>query len=322
MGGNRRKIWIDGGFVPWEQAQVHVLSHSHQRGSLVFDYMGVYETSAGAAVLRLDDHVERFFTSIALVGLPFTWEPDQVRGAILEAVRANPGARAVKISAYLASVEVDVVPANDHVTLAVAAYDPVEDVMRPAGAEPPQRRAPLKIWLEKELRSRRKDILSPQAKVAAAYASPMAAKWAARKRGFDEILLVDANGFLAEGPTSNVFLVDADGVLKTPPEETVLLGVTRKAILELATGLGLSVSEEKLRPDALFEASEAFLTGTTAGLWPIASVDERPIGGSSDTDVPGPVSRRLTEHFARIVRGEDPDFGHWLTPVPGDATAR
>ncbi len=306
-----RTIWIDGEFVPWSQATVHVLSHSHQRGSLVFDYMSVYETPEGPAVFRLNDHVERFYASIALVRLPFTWERHEVRAAIRDAVRANPGAKAVKVSAYLASVEVDVVPIDTHVTLAVAAYDPLEDVIRPAGGDRPAVRKPLKIWLEKELRNRRKDILSPQAKVAANYASPMAAKWAARELGFDEILLIDSDGYLAEGPTTNVFLVDPEGVVCTPPEEGVLLGVTRKAIIELARAEGFTVVERALQPDELFDAAEAFLTGTSAGVWPIGSVDERAIG----TEVPGPVSRALAERFAKISAGADLEFQHWLTPV-------
>ncbi|NNL86908.1 MAG: hypothetical protein HKP27_14695 [Myxococcales bacterium] len=314
---SQRRIWIDGALVPWESATVHVLSHSHQRGSLVFDYMSVYETPQGPAVFRLSDHVERFYASIELVRLPFTWERHAVRAAILETVRANPGAKAVKVSAYLASVEVDVVPVQTHVTLAIAAYDPLEDVIRPAGGDRPAERKPLKIWLEKELRNRRKDILSPQAKVAANYASPMAAKWAARELGFDEILLVDAEGYLAEGPTTNVFLVDREGRLCTPPEEGVLLGVTRKAIIELAQAEGLNVLETAMRPEALFDASEAFLTGTSAGVWPIGSVDERPIG----TELPGPVSRLLAERFTKIAAGSDPEFQHWLTPAgpPRDA---
>jgi branched-chain amino acid aminotransferase len=308
-----RRIWIDGRLVPWAEATVHVLSHSHQRGSLVFDYMSVHATPRGPAVFRLDDHVWRFLASCEMVGLPLARDHAEIRAAILEAVRANPGARAVKASAYLASVEVDVVPVDEHVTLAVAAYDPVADVLRPKGVGA-RRFEPLRVWIEKERRNRRADILPPQAKVAANYASPMAAKWAAKRRGYGEILLVDEHGYVAEGPTSNVFLVDRDGVLRTPPEETVLLGVTRRSILELAAAEGRKVVEEKFRPDALFDAAEAFITGTTAGVWPIASVDDHALPAA-----PGPVSNALGERFARVVRGEDPVFERWLAYV--DAAA-
>lgn len=306
---SERRIWIDGRLVPWAEATVHVLSHSHQRGSLVFDYLGAHRTPRGPAVFRLDDHVQRFLASIEMVGLPLRHDAAAIRAAILEAVRANPGAKSIKVSAYLASVEVDVVPVDDHVTLCVAAYDPVADILRPKGVAP-RGFAPLRVWVEKERRNRRPDILPPQAKVAANYASPMAAKWSAKRRGYDEILLIDEHGFVAEGPTSNVFLVDADGVLRTPPEETVLLGVTRRSIIEIAQAEGRKVVEEKFRPEALFGAAEAFITGTTAGVWPIASVDDHALPAA-----PGPVSKALGERFARIVAGADPAFERWLVYV-------
>jgi branched-chain amino acid aminotransferase len=309
MTSPNRAIWIDGRLVPWAEGTVHVLSHSHQRGSLVFDYMGVYQTPRVPAVFRLDDHVRRFLVSVELVGLPLRQDAPAIRGAILEAVRANPGAKAVKASAYLASVEVDVVPVDEHVTLAIAAYDPLADILRPKGITS-RGFAPLRIWIEKERRNRRPDIMSPQAKVAANYASPMYAKWSAKRRGYDEVLLVDEQGFVAEGPTSNVFLVDRDGVLRTPPEETVLLGVTRRSILEIAQAEGRKVVEEKFRPEALFEAAEAFITGTTAGAWAIASVDDHALPAA-----PGPVTRALGERFQRITSGADPAFERWLAYV-------
>lgn len=308
-----RTLWIDGRFVPWAEATVHVLSHSHQRGSLVFDYMSVHETPGGAAVFRLDDHLARFFTSVELVGLPLAREAGRdakaLRTALLETVAANPGARAVKISAYLASVEVDVVPADEHVTVAIAAYDPKADVQARKASPPAPPPKEVRIWLEKQRRQRRPDILHPHAKVAGNYTSPMFAKWEARRRGYDEVLLVDEAGFLAEGPTTNFFLVDGEGTLRTPPEDSVLLGVTRRSILELARAEGVKVVEEPVRPEDLFAAAEAFLTGTSAGVWPIASVDDRAIGDGSP---PGPVSRQLARRFTQVVSGEDEAFAHWL----------
>lgn len=315
-----RTLWIDGRFVPWAEATVHVLSHSHQRGSLVFDYMSVHETPGGAAVFRLDDHLARFFTSVELVGLPLDREGGRdakaLRAALLETVAANPGAKAVKISAYLASVEVDVVPADEHVTVAIAAYDPKADVQARKASPPAPPPKAVRIWLEKQRRQRRPDILHPHAKVAGNYTSPMFAKWEARRRGYDEVLLVDEAGFLAEGPTTNFFLVDGEGTLRTPPEDSVLLGVTRRSILELARAEGLKVVEEPVRPEDLFAAAEAFLTGTSAGVWPIASVDDRAIGDGSP---PGPVSRQLARRFTQVVSGEDEAFAHWLAHAEGGA---
>ncbi len=305
-----RRIWLDGRLVPWAEATVHVLSHSHQRGSLIFDYMSVHETPRGPAVFRLREHVERFLASADLMGLPRPLDREALEQAILATVRANPGAKSVKASAYLAAVEVDVVPMDERVTVAIAAYDPFEDVIRRNPGSYPVR-AVLRVWIEKNRRNRRADIVSPQAKVAANYASPMMAKWAARKAGYDEILLVDEEGFVAEGPTTNVFWVDAAGALRTPPEARVLLGVTRRTVIEIAKHDGIPCSEARVLPEDLGDAAEVFLTGTTAGVWPVGSLDGHPVGNGE----PGPLTRRLRERFGQVVSGQDPDFEHWLAPV-------
>jgi branched-chain amino acid aminotransferase len=307
----QRRIWLDGRLVPWEQVTVHVLSHSMARGSLVFDYMSVHATARGPAIFRLGEHVDRFQKSVELVGLPLAQSDAELRRACIEAVRANPGAKVVKLNAYLPSVEVDVVPVDDHVAVAAAAYDPWEDVQARKAVPPARLPRTVRLWLEKERRQRRPDILHPHAKVAANYTSAMYAKWQAKRRGYDEVLLVDAQGFLAEGPTTNFFLVDREGALRTPPEHGVLLGVTRRSVIALAEAEGRKVLEEPLRPEALFAASEAFLTGTSAGVWPIASVDDRAIGSAC----PGPVSEALGARFRRVVAGEDAAFAGWLTFV-------
>ncbi len=310
-----RLIWMDGRLVPWEQATVHVLSHSLQRGSLVFDYMSVHETPRGPAIFRLKEHVERLFRSTELIDLPLEMEAAEVEAAAVETVRANPGAKSLKVCAFLPSVEVDVVPQDDRVSVAIAAYDPWEDVIRRNPGEYP-RRETLSIWIEKERRNRRPDIVSPQAKVAANYTSPMAAKWAARRAGYDEVLLVDEEGYVAEGPTSNVFWVDAEGTLRTPPEKTVLLGITRLSILEIAHHDGVPAEETRVRPDELMAAAEVFITGTTAGVWPVTAIDGNAVGSGT----PGPVTLRARERFIEVSSGNDEAFLHWLTPVnPAEA---
>jgi branched-chain amino acid aminotransferase len=273
--------------------------------------MSVHETPQGAAIFRLQPHVERFFHSCGLMGLPVAQSPDLLIEAIKATVRANPGAKAVKISAYFASIEIDVVPIDTHVTIAIAAYDPKADINDRLPRPSPPKPQHLKLWIEKERANRREDILSPQAKVSANYASPMTAKARARAAGYDEIVLVDEDGFVAEGPTTNLFLVDAKGELLTPAPAKVLHGVTRSSILELAKAEGIPYRETQLPPEALLGASEAFLTGTSAGVWPVESVDGQELGESC----PGPISNRLRDRFRRAAAGEDPDFAHWLTPV-------
>ncbi|MDJ0865825.1 MAG: aminotransferase class IV [Myxococcota bacterium] len=304
-----RRIWIDGRLVPWADATVHVLSHSHSRGSLVFDYLSVHETPRGPAIFRLPEHVQRFLRSVALVGLPLARDEAELCTASVETVAANPGANALKICAYLPSVEVDVVPLDDHVAVAIAAYDYLHDVILRKSQRPPPR-PELKLHIERT-RKRIEAHLPPQAKAAANYLGPMMAKWRARQRGFDEVVMVDEAGFVAEGPTTNVFAVDDHGVLRTPPAGSILEGITRGSVLELAKHAGIPAREESMRPEALQDAAEVFLTGTSAGVWPVASIDGKAVGDGK----PGPITTRLRERFEAVSGGHDADFDHWLTVV-------
>jgi len=307
-----RTLWLDGALVPWETARVHVLSQSLARGSLIFDYMSVHETPRGAAIFRLRDHVERFVASARLVGLPLAQDAATLCDACKTAVRANPGAKVVKLNAYFASEEVDVVPADDRLSVAALAYDPWGDVLLRKSQPPARPPKTVRLWVEKEIRQRRADILHPHAKVAGNYTAAMIAKWRARKAGYDEIVLLDERGNLTETPTANFFLVDAAGVLRSAPDEAVLLGVTRRSVLELADAEDIKTTRDEPLPlKALATAREAFLTGTSAGVWPVESADGRPIG----RECPGPVTRRLRERFQRVVAGEDAQFAHWLERV-------
>lgn len=308
-----RRIWLDGELVPWERATVHVLSHSLQRGSLIFDYMSVHDTARGPAIFRLREHAERFLRSAELVGLPLERDREAIEDAVRVAVRANPGARAVKVSGFIPSIEVDVVPLDPRVSVAVAAYDPGADIVSRKSVKPVYHPV-LKLWIEKAIRNRRDDIVPAQAKVAANYTSPMNAKWAAQRAGYDEILLIDSEGYVAEGPTTNIFLVEPGGALCTPPEAAVLLGVTRSSIIDIAKDEGIEVRVERVRPERLLTAAEVFLTGTTAGVWPVGQIDDHVIG---DGDI-GPIGVRLRDRFLRVVAGEDPAFEHWLTFVNED----
>ena len=304
-----RWIWLDGSLVSWDTATVHVLSHSLQRGSLVFDYLSVHETPRGPAIFRLPEHLERFFRSVALVGLPLAYGFEALRAASIETVAANPGANALKISAYLPSIEVDVVPMDERVSLAIAAYHSGRDIVA-RKASPRAFPATVKLKLE-HTRRRVEAHLPPHAKAAANYLGPMMAKWAARREGYDEVVLIDETGHLAEGPTTNVFLVDACGVVRTPPLDRVLAGVTRGSVLELAKHEGIPTSEDPIRPEALFEAPEVFLAGTSAGVWPVASIDGRLVGEGAL----GPISARLKHRLDAVTEGRDRDFEHWLTFV-------
>jgi branched-chain amino acid aminotransferase len=304
-----RRIWLDGAFVPWGQATVHVLSHSMQRGSLVFDYMAIRDVPGrGAAVFRLREHIERFERSCELTGLPMAMGIEELCEACLETVRANPGSTALRISAYLPSVEVGVVPQDDRVAVAIAAYDAVEDIIA-RKARPLHLGYPTKLWVEKDKRNRRHDIMPPQAKVAGNYVSPMVARWKAIRAGYDDALLLDEDGCIAETANANIFLVDRAGTLKTPPEDNVLLGISRASILEIARVEAIPLAVERLRVADLLAAEEVFLSATSIEAWPVASIDGVAVGH----EVPGPVTRRIAEGLVRAMRGDDERFDHWLT---------
>lgn len=302
-----RLIWVNGELVPWGEVKVHVLCHSMQRASLIFDFYSVHETPRGPAVFRMAEHTRRLLRSGELLGLPMPLGEDEINAAIVETVRANPGASCVKVCAYLPSIEVEVVPADDRVSIAIAAYDSLRDIVA-YNAGTPWYKPELRLRLEKDRQKMRPEIIPPQCKVSANYTSPMIAKWAARRAGYDEILLVDHRGYVAEASTENVFLIERDGRLRTPSLDFVLPGVTRDSILAIAKHDGRVVEECAIRPEELFGAAEVFLTATSAGVWPVLSIDDSPIGSGSV----GPVSKALRDRFHDVTCGRDSAFHAWL----------
>ena len=304
-----RRIWLDGALVPWQAATVHVLSHSFARGSMVFDYLSVHETPRGAAIFRLAEHLQRFERSVSIVGLPISLSYDQLFAASLAVVRANPGCTALKVMAYLPSEEVGVVPMDERVSVAMAAYDPMRDVIL---RKPHPKRLPAQLVVKLERSRRRVGMHLPvHAKAAANYLGAAMAAWQARKEGYDEIVMLDEHGHLAEAPTSNVFVVDAGGTLRTPALDSVLPGITRQSMLEIAKHEGVPTYEGVVEADELLGAREAFLSSTSIGVWPVASVDKKAL----PAPVPGPVSARLKTRFDAITAGQEAAFAHWLTVV-------
>ena len=302
-----RAIWRDGEFIAWNDATVHVLSQSLQRGSLAFDYLSVHATPRGIAVFRLRDHIERLAITCDIVGLPLDYAVDELVDACAETVRLNPGAKSLKISALIPSVEAELVPQDPRVSVFIAAYDGDRDIIdRNTGQ--PHRRTELSLKIERDKRSRRDDIIPPHAKVAANYTAAMTAKWRARQEGFDDIVLLDENGCVTEAPTANLFVVDTSGGLATPPASKVLLGITRASIIALASTIGSECEERDVSVDELKRASEVFLTGTSEGVWPALWIDGEFVG---DGNV-GPITTRLRETYRAVVKGEEPAFDHWL----------
>ncbi len=306
----QRKIWINGNYINWEDAQVHILSHSHQRGSLIFGFIPIFDNEGVVSIFRLNDHIDRLFTSCISAGIPLDYSFEEIYFAIKDTVRKNPGSKFVKISVYISSIEVDVVPQDPFSTVAIAAYDPQEDIIS-KNTQPFHSSKELSVWLEKEKHQRRSDIIPPQIKIAGNYTSSMMAKWQARKNGYDEIILTDENGFITEAPTSNVFLVNNDGDLLTAPEKDVLYGITRKSILDIAKNEGINIKVERIPLLELENAKEVFITSSSHLVCPVIKIDNKFVGNG----VIGDLTARLKKRFLDITQSKDELFNYWLEKI-------
>ncbi|MBV9948856.1 MAG: aminotransferase class IV [Myxococcales bacterium] len=306
-----RPIWYDGALVSWEDATASVLAHGIQRGSLVFD-VGAMRAGAdgGRRLFRPLEHIRRFLRSAALVGLDVRPDASSLLDATLKTSRASGVSSAlVRWSAFVPSPEPDVVPRTDaRVSVSIAVI--TADDYALWGDPPAPRPQSARILVPRDMRKAGPDVLPPQAKAAGAYLGPMLAKRRALAAGFDEVVLLDDEGFVAEAPTANVFAV-IGGALWTPPLGRVLSGITRDSILAIARAEGIATVEAPFGVDELSGADEAFLTATSLPVQPIASVDGHALRGGA----PGAVTDRLRSLLLACERGEDPRFETWTTLV-------
>lgn len=301
-----RRIWLNGELVPWGQATLHVLSQSAQRGSLVFDVMHCYWNATGPVILGLREHVARFENSASLSEMFLPIKREAILAAIGQTVRANPDCQIVKISAYYPGVALDVVPTDPAPSIAIAAFALRE--LLPAGKSGSLGPRKLKIADPRKIPPW---VISPQLKLAAGYLYTSIAKRRAQQAGFDDVLLLDERGEVAESSTQSLFLV-FDGVIHAPPLAYVLAGITRRVVLELAEDDGISCKEQPIPGDRLKLAGEAFMAATTTNIWPVSQIDDL----SLPDPVPGIVTARLMARFAVLVSGEDGTFSsRWMQPV-------
>jgi branched-chain amino acid aminotransferase len=298
------KIWMDGEYVDWDEARVHVLTPSLHYGWGVFEGIRAYESDGGgSAVFRLTDHMERLFRSAKIYHME---PPVSLEGAVkvtkdLVAMNGIPTCY-IRPIVYLGYGEIGLNPLTSPVRMAIASW--------PWGAYLGEEsfetgvRVKISSW-------RRLDpnIIPPAAKATGQYLNSSLAKAEAVKAGYDEGILLNPNGYVTDGSGENVFLV-RDGVLCTPPLAAgCLAGITRASILQIAGDEGIRVSEGDLVRTDLYLADEAFFTGTAAEVVPIREVDDRVLGD------PGPITRRLQEVFTAATRGRDERYHDWLEPV-------
>ncbi|AMG90020.1 branched-chain amino acid transaminase [Bordetella parapertussis] len=297
-------IWYDGKLVPWREATTHVLTHSLHYGLSVFEGVRAYETAAGTAIFRLQDHTNRLFNSAHIYQIPLPYDRDTLNEAQREVVRANGLASCyLRPLAFYGSEKMGVSPKGAQVHVAIAAW--------PWGAYLGETALAQGIRVKVSSFARQHvNVTMPRAKVATTYANSIIANAEALQDGYDEALLLDTEGFVAEGAGENIFIVK-DGVLCEPEIASALTGITRSTIHALAADLGLRVVTKRLTRDDVYIADEAFFTGTAAEVTPIREVDNRQIGAGRR----GPVTEKLQQAFFDLVNGRNPKYQHWLTPV-------
>lgn len=300
-----RWVYLNGDFVKWMQATVHMMSHSFARGSTIFEVISFASTSSGAAVFRLHDHVQRLLRSAALLDMELPGDHDAVCEAVVETVRRNHLSRGViKVVGYYPQFALDIQPPQKRLDLAVFALDPERDVSGLGFSFEKGTTAGIARWRKLD-----PETVPIEAKAAANYLNGMIARLDVQKRGFEDAVLLDTQGFIAEGATESVFLVKG-GRLMTPCLGTVLDSITRRSILEGAGHLGIEAFEGRLPPRLLFEAEEIFFANTPFKVIPVRRIEAREMPA-----VPGPVETRLTEFFKKVTDGREPHFQNWLYPV-------
>ena len=298
------KIWMDGKFVSWSEANVHILTHSLHYGLAAFEGIRCYKGRQGSAVFRLQEHVDRLFESAHIAMMAIPYDKKQVAEAIIETVRVNKLESCyIRPLVYIGYGMMGVHPGDNPIRHAIAAWRwgaYLGDEALTHGM-----RACVSSFTRHHV-----NVSMTRGKISGYYVNSILAKREAKANGYDEAILLDPDGYVAEGTGENVFIVRR-GRLITTPLTSILEGITRNSLMELARERNLPVVEERFTRDAMYVAEEAFVTGTAAEVTPIREIDGRRIG----TGKPGPITTALQQAFFSIVHGKDSAHSCWLTPV-------
>lgn len=296
-------IWFDGELTPWEKAQVHVLTHSLHYGSAIFEGIRAYKRAdGGSAIFRLDAHCRRMVNSAKIMRMKVPYTPEKLAAACVEVVSANKlPAGYIRPLSFVGYGEMGVFPGNNPVQTIIACW-PWGVYLGPEALE-----KGISIKTSTFTRSHINANMS-KAKAAGNYINSILAKIEAKEDGYDEAIMLDADGYVSEATGENIFIV-RDDVIKTTPLTSILGGITRDSIITIATNLGYAVLEQQFTRDEVYTADEVFLCGTAAEITPVREVDHRVIGAGHR----GPVTKRLQEEFFAIATGQRPKYAEWLT---------
>ncbi len=301
-GFETKYVWMNGRLIRWSDAKVHVLTHALHYGTGVFEGIRAYWNGSQLYVFRLKEHLQRLLNSAKIYGFDAKYNLEGWEKAVLEALRANE----LKCNTYIRP-------------LLFVGYGPIGLNITGRGMEALVLTIPFEKYFEKpgvdvmvSTWRRISDMTNPPgAKVCGHYTNSVLAKMEAINNGYDEAILLDISGKVSEGSGENLFIVK-EGVIYTPPVSAgILEGITRRTVITLARDVGYEVVERDISRTELYIADEAFFSGTAAEVTPILSIDRKPIGDGKI----GPVTKTLKEKYEKVVKGDEPKYKEWLTPV-------
>jgi branched-chain amino acid aminotransferase len=294
------KAWINGEMVLWDQATVHIMSHSFTRGSAVFEVISFHQTPNGTAVFRLDEHLKRLHRTTELLSMELFHSAQEIEHGVMETIKANNLRNGfIKIIGYYGNPAFSLLPQQEKLDLSIFAVD--DDL----SIDPTHHvSACFCRWRKLD-----PNTVPVEAKVAGNYINGMLARQEAIRRGFDIGILLDTYGFVAEGSIEAIFWVEGD-VIKTPPLGRILNSISRLSILQAAKITGLKVVEEEVKPEKFVKADEIFFASTSCKILPVCRIDDRVL-----ENTPGPMSSELARLMADIRAGKDERFKDWLFPV-------
>lgn len=295
-------IWMDGELVKWEDAKVHILTHTLHYGFGVFEGIRFYkQENGGSAIFRLKEHIERLLNSAKIIGLPTDLTEEHIIDAIIKTVKENQIEEGyIRPIIFLGDGAMGLNFTDNPVRFSVAvwewgAYLGEEGLKNGI-------RAKISSFVRHHVNAS-----MTKAKVCGNYVNSILAKKEAIGNGYDEAIILDTDGYVSEASGENIFIVK-DGVIKTPPLTSILPGITRDCVMEIARDCGISILEQRFTRDELYIADEVFLTGTAAEITPVRSVDERVIGMGK----PGEITKELQNIFFNAIRGKDERYKNWL----------
>jgi len=300
-----RIVYMNGAFVAWKDAQVHIMSHSQARASAIFEVISLHSTSQGPVIFRLKDHIKRLFKSAELINMELPLSRNEFYDKVVETIRRNKIEHGmIKIVAYFPQIAFDILPPQRLSDVSIFVADPSKDISDADFTVKPGESACISKWRKPDPQT-----VPIEAKVSANYLNGMISKMEAKRRGFEHAIMLDTQGFIAECCTDSVFLVKND-CLMTATLGTILDSITRRAVLEAAAFAGIETYQGRLAPELLFKADEIFLSCTPFKVQPINKIEDREIVAT-----PGPLTEKLSALLNKITEGREDRFKDWLYPV-------